>query len=319
MKLSSFVFVVSALSLFVHGRLRAQDEEDAGKSKVIEALKTAEDKDELETALKKAKSKSGATDQEILEGKILWALIHEEAGYFESVVSDPDKIMAAWKQSEALLIKKSSQLQGMAHFMSALKASDADDPATAQKELLQAIWLDPDMAKERYVEKIKKIKPIEDVIDMTRKIEAVDGKKVTLAEYAKGNKALYIQIWATWCGPCVRLFPVLTSRAKNLPPQGVNVIALNSELGREKAGGGNLAKAKELKLGKNMQLPWLIEPAGSPYTERLGIDSVPRAIIVTPDGKVLFNDHPMAASMSKVMAKLGVTKFDLKAGMQPDQ
>ena len=56
---------------------------------------------------------------------------------------------------------------------------------------------------------------------------APDGKPVTLASF-KG-KPLLLNLWATWCAPCVAEMPTLDAAAGTLAP-GVQVIAVSQDL-----------------------------------------------------------------------------------------
>ena len=57
--------------------------------------------------------------------------------------------------------------------------------------------------------------------------EAPDGKSVTIASF-KG-KPLLLNLWATWCGPCVAEMPTLDAAAKSLAGT-VQVIAVSQDL-----------------------------------------------------------------------------------------
>jgi len=313
----SITWLGIALLLASSALLRAQDTEgNSAKESILEAVKSAENKDDLKTALEKAKT-AGATDQQILEAKILWA-VHktEDVEYFQSISAQIEQAVSTWKAGEAVVLKTPDDLKATVHFMAAVKARSVHDAALAQKEILQAVWLDPETQK--YVDFIKKIKHLDDKVPLDLKIETTDGKTVTLADYLKDKKVVYIQIWASWCGPCAKLFPALKSRAKLLPPQGVAVVGLNNEMGRDGGAGGNITSAKKIKLQREMDMPWLVEPKDNPYTDLLGIDSVPRAIVIDPQGRVLYNDHPMDEGLVGVMKKLGV-KLDLNAGMPKEE
>lgn len=55
------------------------------------------------------------------------------------------------------------------------------------------------------------------------------GKEVTLASF-KG-RPLLVNLWATWCAPCVKELPTLDKAASSAGPGGVQVIAVSQDSG----------------------------------------------------------------------------------------
>ncbi len=55
-------------------------------------------------------------------------------------------------------------------------------------------------------------------------------KKTTLAKEAAG-KPLLVNLWATWCAPCVAELPALDSLAGTAATKGVKVIAVSQDQG----------------------------------------------------------------------------------------
>jgi thiol-disulfide isomerase/thioredoxin len=277
---------------------------------VVAVIKSADKPADLEDGLSKIK----LTPQQLLESKVIWAVIKaQDTTYYATLKPDIDKALPTWQPSEALLYKHPSELEATEHFMAAL-AADADSKAdVAKTEILAAIWEDP--TQQVYTKEVQKLNPPPSPkIPMDLALDTVDGKKATLAQFVKGNKALYIQIWATWCGPCLHLLPALQARFQNLPAQGVAVVAMNSQLGQGGLAGGDLAQAKEVVMQKKLGVPCLVEPADGTYTQLLGIDSVPRALLVDAGGNILFNGHPMDSGLVTALKKLDV-KIDLNAGL----
>ncbi len=133
-------------------------------------------------------------------------------------------------------------------------------------------------------------------------IASADGEEKTLKQWLAGNQAMLIDFWASWCGPCMQLMPELRTKAESLPDQGVVVAGMNTD-SDDPAG-----KAKKVRAEHNMELmPWLLEPEDRPLSRMLMIDSIPRMILVGPEGEVLYNGHPMDPSLKAALAKLDVT------------
>ena len=131
------------------------------------------------------------------------------------------------------------------------------------------------------MEKMSKLK-----IPMDLEIARSNGEKTSLAALAKGQKALFVDFWASWCGPCMANMPKLKAMAVEFKKRGVTVIGMNTE---------DAAIAAQVGKEQNIAFDWLVEPEDRPFSKMLNIDSIPRAIIMTPDGKVLYNGHPADA------------------------
>ena len=134
-------------------------------------------------------------------------------------------------------------------------------------------------------------------VPMDLEIQTSAGKKTTLGDLAKGKKGVLLDFWASWCGPCMSLMPELEKKAKKLGPKGILVAGMNTE---------NAGKAESVRKKRKITFSWLVEPDGRPLSQMLKIKSIPRMILVTPDGKVLFNGHPMDDELISSLADLGV-------------
>jgi cytochrome c biogenesis protein CcmG, thiol:disulfide interchange protein DsbE len=66
-------------------------------------------------------------------------------------------------------------------------------------------------------------------------IKNTPAKKISLADY-KG-KVVYVDFWASWCGPCQRSFPVLDKIRTKYKNQGFEVLAINMDEKVEDANG----------------------------------------------------------------------------------
>lgn len=114
-------------------------------------------------------------------------------------------------------------------------------------------------------------------------LERPDGSKVKLSEL-KG-KPLYIDIWATWCGPCCREIPFLEKVVERRKGNdSVRIISISCDEDRD---------AWIAKLDKDKP-EWeqfrFVENEGNTFMGKLGISGIPRFMMLDREGKFVAPD-----------------------------
>jgi cytochrome c biogenesis protein CcmG/thiol:disulfide interchange protein DsbE len=118
-------------------------------------------------------------------------------------------------------------------------------------------------------------------------LEDLSGKKVSLASYR--GKAVLINFWATWCGPCKIETPWLVELRNQYASKGFEILGVSlddldpddkREFAQEKR---DIAK---FAAQEHMQYPVLIDGASidKPYG---GLDALPTSYFVDRSGKVV--------------------------------
>ena len=99
----------------------------------------------------------------------------------------------------------------------------------------------------------------------------------------------------------------MINRAEKLQPQRVATVGINTDA--KKTGEVSAAKQKSeaFRKGHKISFAWLVESAGRPFSKALEIDSIPRAVLISPDGHVLFNAHPDDSGLGPALKKIGVS------------
>ncbi|HET6182820.1 MAG TPA: TlpA disulfide reductase family protein [Acetobacteraceae bacterium] len=105
-----------------------------------------------------------------------------------------------------------------------------------------------------------------------------DGKSRILADY-KG-KSLLVNLWATWCAPCVRELPSLAALAATLGKDGIDVLPISSDLG-----GAPTVEAFYRDHGI-AGLPVLIDKDAA-LTHAFGARGLPTTYLIDPQGKIV--------------------------------
>lgn len=108
----------------------------------------------------------------------------------------------------------------------------------------------------------------------------VDGKEYTLADFR--GKYVYIDIWATWCGPCKREMPHLKALEEEFAD--AQIVFLGLSIDKDKQAWENMVRAGGLT---GVQLYLGLQ---SKFQEGYRIESIPRFILLDKEGRIIEND-----------------------------
>jgi cytochrome c biogenesis protein CcmG, thiol:disulfide interchange protein DsbE len=123
-------------------------------------------------------------------------------------------------------------------------------------------------------------------------------KTVSLASL-KGH-VVYVDFWASWCGPCRRSFPWMNAMQAKYAPQGFTVVAVNVDKRR--------GDAERFLADVPAQFTIVFDPAGATPTA-YDVKAMPSSVLVGADGKVAlveegFHDARRDALEAKIRALL---------------
>ncbi len=105
-----------------------------------------------------------------------------------------------------------------------------------------------------------------------------DGVSHRLAEF-KG-RGMVVNLWATWCAPCVAEMPSLDALSKALAPYDIAVLPVSSD-----RGGADTVRAW-YNAHNISALPVLLDPKGA-LAQAFGARGIPTTVIVGRSGKVV--------------------------------
>ena len=105
-------------------------------------------------------------------------------------------------------------------------------------------------------------------------LPGLDGKMITLADY-KG-KVVFLNIWATWCPPCVQEMPSMKKLYQELNGEGFEILAVSID-----ASGGEAVIPFMKKYG--LSFPALLDTKSS-IKSLYQTTGVPESFIIDKDG-----------------------------------
>lgn len=114
----------------------------------------------------------------------------------------------------------------------------------------------------------------------------VAGENLSLDDL-KG-KLVYIDVWATWCGPCIREIPSLKSLAADYKDKDVAIVSISIDPEKDHEKWLNMVKEKDLQ---GYQI-FADKDWHSDFVRDYNIEGIPRFILLDQEGKIILANAP---------------------------
>ncbi|HLO74172.1 MAG TPA: TlpA disulfide reductase family protein [Flavobacterium sp.] len=110
------------------------------------------------------------------------------------------------------------------------------------------------------------------------------------------GKYVYIDVWATWCGPCRAEIPHLKKVEEKYHGKNIEFVSISVDVDKDHEKWQKFVTDKELG---GIQL-FADKNWNSDFIKAFGINSIPRFILIDPSGKVVKSDAPRPSSVQLI-------------------
>ncbi len=249
--------------------------------------------------------KHGIHEQAILEARFLYLVDRRDdaklAEMLPLFLERRDKFRLA--DSEIFAVQE--DWLAVVEYVQAIAALRRNDRDAFKKHITEAFWLSPRQgsAFAPHIDRLRLDDAMRQVqIDPSTKLESLlAAEPVEIGAIMKDRKALLLHFWSPWSRECEASMPDFKVVAIELAKNGVAVASLIAEATPEVIGD---AREMIAALGSPPPGLWLRDREKVSLHRTFRVQSVPTMVLISPDGRVLFNGHPSEDRLWEALSRV---------------
>lgn len=278
------------------------------KEKLLEALMSAPNLASLNQAIERGK-KAGLPEQMFLEARFVFLVNEDDHAALAKLSTKLEAHLPKFSPDNTMLFAVEEDFASIVEYTKALAALEKNDTALFKKHITEAFWLSPSHAAQfaplindlRTKEAMNKI-----TLDLDREFEDQKSKGATksLKSIASDSPAFLIHFWSPWVQQSMAAMEEISTVSETLIKNKIPVtsILLSSTDEAKK-------DAQTFLAGDGAKNPghWLIDTETSSLGSLMRVSAFPTVVLVSREGKVLFNGDPADARLWDKLAGLNPT------------
>ncbi len=122
----------------------------------------------------------------------------------------------------------------------------------------------------------------------------LDGNYVTLSEIV-GDGPVYINFWATWCGPCKKEIPHLIELYHEYQDRGFKVLAISTDNAR------TAGKVRAFVKDRGMDFTILLDSSKEVFGRKYKGRGIPYGFLIDNDGNIVYSARGFMPGLDKII------------------
>jgi thiol-disulfide isomerase/thioredoxin len=271
----------------------------------MDNLLSERDSDQALEKVIAAAKEAGIKDQAIIEARFLYHIDRREDAAIAAMLPEFLKQQELFRIEDSAIFSVKEDWLAVTEYVQAIAALKKGDKAAFKSHITEAFWLSPRQAS-AFAPHIDRLRLEESMsvvkIDFESNFAALGGgDAVSLTSLMKDKKALILHFWSPTSRECEASMPDFAITAKALGEKGIAVASIIPDSTPETIAN---ARAMIQPLGARALGAWLVDDREKPLVRELRVQVMPVFVLVSNEGRVLFNGDPSDDALWDALGKL---------------
>lgn len=271
----------------------------------LDSLLSERDSDQSFAAVIETARKAGVSEQAVLEARFLYHIDRREDDAIAALLPAFLKQREVFKIQDSAIFGVKEDWLAVVEYVQAIASLKKGDKDGFKSHITEAFWLSPRQASAfaPHIERMRLDEAMQAVrIDFETRLTALGGgDAVVLKNLMADRKAMILHFWSPASKECEASLPDFVISAKALGEKGVAMASLLPEDSPELL---TNARGMIRPLGGNPPGAWLIDHKESPLARELRVQTLPVFVLISNEGRVLFNGHPADDGLWDALKKI---------------
>ena len=262
------------------------------KAAALEKLFTTLGQDEFATALKEAQQ-ADVHPQVLLEARFLNLIDLGDNAAIAAMAPELNEKRDAFDPNHSEVFVLKDDWLAIVHYAQALAALEKNNKGDFKKHITEAFWLSPRQAQAfgPHIERLQLEQAMQSIrLPLNQSLKSqIDGQLTPLAQHMEGKKAIILYFWNPMSQEIQVNLPDFVITTQTCHQNNIPVLAILTGQYPDMIQDAEIIRKED---ASQARCAWLIDSNKKLLSSLLRVRDIPTMVIVSPEGKILFNGHP---------------------------